>query len=99
MSAENVRARNVVQWTGTQTEKEADTHENPHENVIGEGSVGGHMKCPRCGDSLTVLTLDGHEAVVCESCEYVGVPTDHRTPERREGESWDEALERFRSER
>lgn len=53
------------------------------------------MECPRCGGSLTTFTLAGSRATVCESCEYVGVPADHRPEPHDESESWQEALERF----
>jgi hypothetical protein len=56
------------------------------------------MECPRCGEELTTFTLDGNRSVVCEACEYVGVPADHHV-DRGEGESWDEALERFHGEK
>ncbi|MFB6095790.1 MAG: hypothetical protein ABEJ74_00185 [Haloferacaceae archaeon] len=54
------------------------------------------MECPRCGGVLTTFTLGEARAVVCESCEYVGVPIDHQPPPGEEGESWDEVLERHR---
>lgn len=52
------------------------------------------MECPRCGDPLTRYVLGGREAVVCESCGYIGVPVEHHG-ELREIESWDDAIARF----
>jgi len=52
------------------------------------------MTCPRCGDTLEAYSLSGREAEICESCGYVGVSVAHDS-ERREVESWNEALERF----
>lgn len=57
------------------------------------------MECPRCDVPLTTYALEGATAVVCERCEYVGVPADLRPPSAGEEESWDEALDRFRGER
>jgi hypothetical protein len=54
------------------------------------------MDCPRCGDGLERYALFGREAYTCESCGYVDVPVEHE-PEPREGETWTEALERFRN--
>lgn len=56
------------------------------------------MECPRCGSPVITYTLEGARAVVCESCEYVGVPADLRPPPADEDEAWEEALERFRNE-
>ena len=50
--------------------------------------------CPRCGSTLTTLTLAGAEAVACDACGYVGVEADH-SGEPRIVESWAEAIERF----
>lgn len=54
------------------------------------------MECPRCRDAVVSYELRGREAVVCESCGYVGVSVQHHA-ERRAGESWEEALRRFRN--
>lgn len=56
------------------------------------------MECPRCGGEVAEYALDGREAIVCESCGYVGVPADHRG-EPADEESWSEAIGRFRDER
>ncbi|WP_435064851.1 zf-TFIIB domain-containing protein [Halobaculum sp. EA56] len=55
------------------------------------------MDCPRCGASLRTFRLSGSESVVCESCSYVGVSTDLRPESGTRPESWEEALDRFRS--
>lgn len=56
------------------------------------------MKCERCGGSdVRTYRLGGREAGVCTSCGYVGVAVEHRV-ERREGETWEEAMRRFREE-
>lgn len=52
------------------------------------------MECPRCDRTLDRYALGGREAVACERCGYIGVPVEHRG-ERREVESWDDALSRF----
>lgn len=54
------------------------------------------MHCPRCEDPLIEYSVEGHadSAVVCESCGYAGVSTDHHS-ERTPAESWDAALHRF----
>lgn len=57
------------------------------------------MECPRCEGPLTTYALEGARAVVCEDCEYVGVPADLRPAGEGEEESWDDALDRFRSEK
>lgn len=57
------------------------------------------LQCPRCGGTLITYTLEGKEAVVCEECEFVNVPTRHATHSgdgEAETESWDEVLERYR---
>jgi|GEM_PF-1681503 len=51
-------------------------------------------ECPRCGSTLTTLSLGGAEAVSCEECGYVGVEADH-SGEPHAVETWAEALERF----
>lgn len=51
------------------------------------------MECPRCAATLVQYSLDGREAVVCESCGFIGVPVEHRG-EYREVESWDDAVSR-----
>jgi len=56
------------------------------------------MDCQRCGGAVRTFELDGHEALVCEDCGYLGVPVEHRV-EPREDETWGEALARFRAER
>ncbi|MFP4218928.1 MAG: hypothetical protein ACLFR6_08880 [Salinarchaeum sp.] len=43
---------------------------------------------------MSTYVLGDAEAVVCESCGYVGVVADH-SGEPREVESWEEALKRF----
>jgi Zn ribbon nucleic-acid-binding protein len=53
--------------------------------------------CPRCGDSLTIFTLAGVEALTCETCGYVGVEADH-SGEQTAIESWEDALQRFHEE-
>lgn len=55
-----------------------------------------HMACPRCDRPLSVYTFQGREASVCESCGYVGVEVEHSS-EPLIFESWDEAMDRFRS--
>lgn len=57
------------------------------------------MECPRCEAPLTTYALEGARAVVCERCEYVGIPADLRPPGGDEEESWDDALDRFRGEK
>lgn len=52
------------------------------------------MDCPRCGAALTRYALDGREALGCDDCGYIGVEVDHHV-ERREDETWAEALARF----
>lgn len=52
------------------------------------------MDCPRCGTPLTRYALDGREALGCDDCGYIGVEVDHHV-ERREDETWAEALARF----
>ncbi len=52
------------------------------------------MDCPRCGTPLTRYALDGREALGCDECGYIGVEIDHHV-ERRENETWAEALARF----
>ncbi|MFB6086926.1 MAG: hypothetical protein ABEJ85_00265 [Haloarculaceae archaeon] len=54
------------------------------------------MSCPRCGGDFETYSLGDSDAVVCGSCGYVGVSTDH-TPEPAESETWEEALRRFRA--
>lgn len=53
------------------------------------------MECPRCNGPVESFTLGEATAVVCETCGYVGIPTDHRVVSGS-SESWEEALERFR---
>jgi hypothetical protein len=53
------------------------------------------MDCPQCDAVLASYVLDGREAVVCESCGYVGIPADHRGDGPAVGESWDDALRRY----
>jgi hypothetical protein len=53
------------------------------------------MRCPRCGGQLTIFRLGDSETMVCDSCEYVGIPADHRAEPAEEPESWEEALDRF----
>lgn len=55
------------------------------------------MDCPQCGTALTTYTLQGHEALVCERCGYVGIDADHHGT-RRSAESWHDALRRFYDE-
>lgn len=52
------------------------------------------MDCPRCGTPLTRYALEGREALGCDDCGYIGVEVDHHV-ERREDETWAEALARF----
>lgn len=52
------------------------------------------VTCPRCASPLTSYTLRGSNAVVCEACGYVDIPTDHHA-DRIPEESWEEALHRF----
>jgi hypothetical protein len=60
--------------------------------------VAGNMECERCGATeIRIYRLSGREAGVCTSCGYVGVAVEHRV-ERREGETWEEAMRRFREE-
>ena len=55
------------------------------------------MDCPQCDTALTTYALQGHEALVCERCGYVGIEADHHgTP--RNAESWHDALRRFYDE-
>ncbi|MFB6118408.1 hypothetical protein [Halosegnis sp.] len=56
------------------------------------------MDCPRCGTPLVAYALDGRQALGCEACGYAGIEVDHHV-ERREGETWAEALRRFERER
>lgn len=57
------------------------------------------MECPRCeAERLQRYEMDGREAVSCERCGYLGVPVDHASDGAEEGESWEEALARFRAE-
>lgn len=56
------------------------------------------MDCPRCSGPLTEYTLGEARAVVCERCEYVGVPADLRPPAGVPEESWTVALDRFRDD-
>lgn len=56
------------------------------------------VECPRCGDCVTTFRLGDSEAVVCESCEYTGIPADHRPEERGPAESWEDVLERYRAD-
>jgi hypothetical protein len=53
------------------------------------------MDCPQCGGGVASYVLDGREAVVCESCGYVGIPADHHGDGPTAGESWDDALRRY----
>ncbi|WP_254538040.1 hypothetical protein [Halomarina litorea] len=55
------------------------------------------MDCPRCDAPLEAYVLFGREAVACETCGYLGVTVEHRS-EPREIESWQAAIDRFRSE-
>ena len=55
------------------------------------------MDCPQCGTALTTLSLQGHEALVCERCGYVGIDADHHG-NRHPRESWHDALRRFYDE-
>jgi hypothetical protein len=57
------------------------------------------MECPRCAGLLTIYALEDARAVVCEECEYVGVPADLSPASDDEQESWDDALNRFHSEK
>lgn len=54
------------------------------------------MNCPRCDDTLVTFALEVSErsAVVCESCGFTGIPASH-TGDRREIESWEQAMGRF----
>ncbi|MFC7154937.1 hypothetical protein ACFQPA_05640 [Halomarina halobia] len=53
------------------------------------------MTCPRCDSTLERYALDGETALACRACGYLGVTVEHRS-ERRERESWEAALARFR---
>jgi uncharacterized Zn finger protein (UPF0148 family) len=55
------------------------------------------MDCPRCEAPLERYVMTGRETLGCERCGYVGVPVEHAS-ERREAESWEAAIERFRAE-
>lgn len=55
------------------------------------------MDCPRCGTGLVVYRLGDRRALGCDACGYIGVKVDHHV-ERREDESWAEALERFENQ-
>ena len=52
------------------------------------------MPCDRCGGAMDTYELDGRDARSCRECGYVDVPVRHE-PERRNSESWDDAIERF----
>jgi len=52
------------------------------------------MDCPRCGESLVVYASDDQRALRCDACGYAGIEVDHSV-ERRDGETWAEALRRF----
>jgi DNA-directed RNA polymerase subunit M/transcription elongation factor TFIIS len=56
------------------------------------------MDCPRCGAPLTRYALEGREALGCDECGYIGVEVDHHV-ERREDETWADALARFERQR
>jgi hypothetical protein len=43
---------------------------------------------------MDTYELDGRDARSCRECGYVDVPVRHE-PERRNSESWDDAIERF----
>jgi len=55
------------------------------------------MECPRCGGRLTRYRLNDRETIGCQQCAYVGVSVDH-TATRGPPESWDDAIDRFRSQ-
>ncbi len=55
------------------------------------------VTCPRCATELTSFTLRGSNAVVCDACGYVDIPTDHHADGTTE-ETWEEALHRFEAE-
>jgi len=54
------------------------------------------MDCPRCGARLSRISLDGAESVYCERCRFADVESDH-TRASAAGETWDDALSRFRT--
>lgn len=54
------------------------------------------MNCPRCGGTLEVYRLGDGESRSCQDCQYVGIEVEHASEGRR-SESWDDALERFRT--
>jgi len=55
------------------------------------------MECPRCGGRLTRYRLDDRETMGCQQCAYVGVSVDH-TATRGPPESWDDAIDRFKTQ-
>lgn len=55
------------------------------------------MDCPRCGTRLTRISLNGDlQSVYCEQCGFADVESDH-TRVSTTGETWDDALRRFRT--
>ena len=55
------------------------------------------MDCPRCGTRLTRISLNGDlQSAYCEQCGYADVESDH-TRASAAGETWDDALRRFRT--
>lgn len=56
------------------------------------------MKCPRCGQPLEELVLEGRRAVACERCGYADVPADHSPAPRGEEKSWESILREFTDE-
>jgi hypothetical protein len=52
------------------------------------------MDCPACGGPVDAYVLGGREAAACTRCGWVGIEADHRGT-GEDGESWDDALDRF----
>jgi hypothetical protein len=56
------------------------------------------MDCPRCGARLTRISLNGErQSVYCERCRFADIESDH-TRASAAGETWDDALRRFRTD-
>ncbi|MHC3437822.1 hypothetical protein ACYJ1Y_06870 [Natrialbaceae archaeon A-gly3] len=51
-------------------------------------------ECPRCGEPLERLSLGDVTTVACNRCGFADVPVEIES-ERRDIESWQDALERF----
>ena len=52
------------------------------------------QECPRCGEPLERLSLGDVTTVACSRCGFADVPVEIES-QRRDIESWQDALERF----